>query len=587
MVCCMLVSLSCKKILDVEPEDAIDITNHYRNINDANAAVIGIYGQLMTIADRYMVLNELRADLMSTTRNADRFLREINTHNVSADNPWADPKPFYKIILNCNDALKNFDIMVKDARIRQEEYTQRYADVAAVRAWLYLQVGIHWGEVPYVTDPLSTIDELKDQSKYPKLAFNDLLDKLIATLENGYLGPYTSSTATGANSNSLITTVDGYSTSLFFINKRIILGDLYLWRGRYTDAARQFRLVSDQGWINGPSTNSGWVQYKATYTYFNVSYSIAGDATTLVDDNTNTASSWRSIFGATAQSTDTNSEWAWMLPFDKNFTPGNPFIDLFSSQGGRYLLTASQYALDKWNSQIQNNGIPYDARGLMSVRTVGGQRTIMKPLYQYLTGPNFTPLLPFQKQGKWLLYRSATINQRFAEAACRDNYLDVGYALVNEGITNVFSGVWPAAITNSNIPTNRTNIMITNRPAPYDLDGRNGEVPYFRSAWYKFIGVRSRAGLQRLPTSLINNAANSGGNQIELENAIIEENALEMAFEGQRWGDILRVALRRGDLNFVADKVYEKLRRDGAGADADAAKNKLSTLKGIYLPFKL
>ena len=94
LLVCLMLTFSCKKMLDIAPEDQVDITNHYRNVYDANAAVIGIYGQLMGIADRFIVLNELRADLMSPTVNADQFLREINTHNVSANNPWADPKPF-------------------------------------------------------------------------------------------------------------------------------------------------------------------------------------------------------------------------------------------------------------------------------------------------------------------------------------------------------------------------------------------------------------------------------------------------------------------------------------------------------------
>lgn len=96
----------------------------------------------MRIADRYIVLNELRADLMSPTVNADQYLRQLNEHAVTTDNPWADPKPWYAIIMNCNDALYHFDIMLKQNKMRPDEYTQRYADVGAIRCWLYLQLGI-------------------------------------------------------------------------------------------------------------------------------------------------------------------------------------------------------------------------------------------------------------------------------------------------------------------------------------------------------------------------------------------------------------------------------------------------------------
>jgi len=589
LISCLLLSFSCKKLLDVSPEDAVEAKNNYRNINDANAAVIGIYGQLQTIADRYIILNELRGDLVSPTTNADRYLREISEHNVSADNPWADPKPFYKIIMNCNDALANFKIMLSNARMRQEEYNQRYADIIAVRAWLYLQVGIHWGNVPYVTDPLASIDDLKDSSKFPKLAFNDLLDKLIASMQGIYLDGYTSTTATGSNSNSLLTTVDGYSTGLMFINKRCLLGDLNLWRGNYSDASTQYRYVTEQGYRNdqGAGNISFW-QYKATYSNFNIVYNIAGDEQSLKDDNTDVAG-WRAIFGSSAQGTDISAEWIWTMPFDKNFAPTNPFIDLFSIQGGRYLLTASQFAMDKWNSETQQNGFPYDARSILSVRTINGKRVVMKPLYLYLNGPNFTALNPLQKQGRWLLYRTATLNLHFAEAACRDNYLDVAYALTNAGVVQVFSGIFPTrAVTSTgrNVATDATNIMITHRPAPYDLDGRIGDVPYFRAPWNRQIGTRSRANLNWLPTSLINNAPNAGGDQIGLENAIIQEDAEELAFEGQRWGDLLRVSLHRNDMSFIAEAVYQKLLRDG-NPNASTAKAKLLSKDGVYLPFKM
>ncbi|MFD1257303.1 RagB/SusD family nutrient uptake outer membrane protein [Mucilaginibacter terrae] len=590
LLVCLMVTFSCRNMLDVEPEGQVDITNHYRNIYDANSAVIGIYGQLMNIADRYIILNELRADLVSPTINADQYLRELNTHSVTANNPWADPKPFYNIILNCNDALKNFNIMLKDAKIRQEEYNQRYADVNAVRAWLYLQLGMHFGSVPYVTDALENIEALKDESKFPRIPFDEMLDKLIASMAGGYLEVYTTATnTTGSTSTSLNTTVDGYPTNLFFINKRCLLGDLYLWRGKYTDAARQYRIITEQGYTNeqGGGNLSFW-QFKPTYSIFNITYTRAGDETSFVDDNT-TYSGWRSIFGAAAQSTETNSEWIWSIPFDRNFKPANPFIDLFSNQGGRYLLTSSKLALDNWNAQTQNNGFPYDARGRISVKTINGQPVIMKQLYYFLNGTTYQPINILQKQGRWLLYRAATLNLHFAEAACRDNYVDVAYSLTNVGVLGVFSGIFPTPVlvsTGRNVPTDATNILKTNKPAPYDLDARYGDVPSYRGPWHRQIGTRSRANLTLLPPALINGGPDRGGDMIGMENAIIDEDGLELAFEGQRWGDLVRIALRRNDPSFVANKVYEKLTREG-NPQASAARSKLLSANGLFLPFKL
>lgn len=136
----LLLSLSsCEQYLDVEPQDKVAEEQMYRNVNDADAAVIGIYGKFMGLAKKYVILNEMRADLMTTTNNSDPYLKELSEQNVSAANPYVNPKDFYQVIQNCNDALKNFDIMVAQKKFTQSQYEQRYADVACIRSWIYLQ----------------------------------------------------------------------------------------------------------------------------------------------------------------------------------------------------------------------------------------------------------------------------------------------------------------------------------------------------------------------------------------------------------------------------------------------------------------
>ncbi len=67
--------------------------------------------------------------------------------------------------------------------------------------------------------------------------------------------------------------------------------------------------------------------------------------------------------------------------------------------------------------------------------------------------------------------------------------------------------------------------------------------------------------------------------QIEqVENLIVAEGALEQAFEGQRYYDLMRVALRRHDASFLADKVA---RRSGT-LDA-ALREKLMDTKNWYI----
>ena len=554
---------SCSDYLDVQPEDKLVEEQMYRNIYDADAAVIGVYGKFMALAEKNVILNEMRADLMTTTRNSSPFLKEISEHNVSANNPYANPKDFYVVVQNCNNVLKNFDIMLEKKRFTQEQYDQRYSDIGAIRSWVYLQLGIHYGSVPYITEPIETIEDVKNISKYPKLSFNQLLDQLVLFTENL---PYKDLYAAGS---SMVINIDGYNTAKFFINKECLLGDLQLWKGNYPEAAAHYKNVMETGTKGGADTelyNTYRVKFAEVTTHDDLAVGYLRyseqDATTLINSNTQ---GWRSIF---ARDRDLlwNTEWIWSLPFENNFAPKNPFITLFSNKNGDYLVKPSQSAIDLWNSQIQNNNIPYDARGpKFTYNIVNGDPVIMKYLYSSeavaSTGIANT-------KGQWFLYRAAKLHLRYAEASNRDNQQKVAYAILNYGINDTF--------TISPEPTDVTNIQQTKLPFPYDFDARMGDYPFFRGNWHRGAGIRGRAYTKAVGAV--------GDDMITTENHIIDEDALELAYEGNRWEDLVRVALRRNDPSFLADKIYDKLSKEGNGK-ASEVRSKLMNVNNWYLPF--
>lgn len=553
---------SCSDYLDVEPKDKLTSDQVYRNVYDADAAVIGIYGKFMALAEKNVILNEMRADLMTTTRNSSPYLKEISEHNVSADNPYANPKEFFVVIQNCNDALKNFDIMLKEKKFTQDEYNQRYADIACIRSWVYLQLGIHYGNVPYITDPIENLDDVKDVSKHPKITFNQLLDKLVTFTESlAYKNQY-------SVDSSLIIDVDGYNTAKFFINKECLLGDLQLWKGNYLEAAKHYKNVMETG---TPSNNVDMYRVKWAEVINHEDLAVGylryseQDATTLVNSNTQ---GWRSIF-ARPRDVLWNTEWIWSLPFENNFAPKNPFIAFFSKQKGQYLAKPSQSAMDLWDSQTQNNGFPYDARGKkFTYNMVGDDPVIMKYLY---TSEALATGLVENTKGQWFLYRAAKLHLRYAEAANRDNQQKIAWALLNFGIQSAYT---PAGYDNAT--GDATNIKQTKLPFPYDFDARQGDYPSYRAIWHRNAGVRGRAYLK--------GAGAIGDDMITTENNIINEDALELAYEGNRWEDLVRIALRRNNPAFLADKIYTKLNREG-NPKASEVKAKLMSVNNWYLPF--
>jgi len=571
----LLTGVSCKKILEVTPQDVLDREQTYRNIFDADAAVWGVYGKFLNLGRQYMLLNELRVDLMQYTENADQYIRQLSTHTVTPDNPYINPQPFYEVILNCNDVLRNFDFMLAQKTLKVDEYNQRYADIASIRTWIYLQLGIHYGSVPYVTQALEQVSDLRNEVNFPKISFSQLLDELIKTMETLPTKEDYAATAT------LRTTVDQYNAQKFFIDKYCLLGDLYLWRGKgddYTKAATNLGRVMQTATIARTDDNTYYHQYRiwqadvvnnndiaVGYTRFRET-----DLSAVIDNN---AQGWRSIFAKSIGDQQFNWEWIWVLPYDKNFAPENPFVDLFSPVGGSYLVKPSQAAIENWlmnPQQVQQNSFPFDTRGRFSYRVFAGRQVIMKYLYNYPDANTGLPLITLQdRNSKWFLYRAATLHLHYAEAANRDRRSKIDYAIINNGIKATFDN--PATADN-------TTEMQTYDVPPYDFDARQGDPPgpVFRAEWYRAVGIRGRAYLRNVPVV--------GASVTSIENMAINEGALETAYEGHRWGDLLRVALSRNNPAFPADKVYEKLSKDNV-AGAEAARARLMT-RDWYLPFK-
>ncbi len=558
----LVLSLSsCQDYLDVQPEDKLSGDQVYRDVYDADAAVVGIYGKFLGLAEKYVLLNEMRADLMTTTRNSSPYLKELSEHNVSVNNPYINPKDFYVVIQNCNDALKNFDIMLANKKFTQSQYDQRYADIGCLRSWVYLQLGIHFGNVPYITEPVENLEDIKNFSKYPRISFNELLDNLVE-FTNGLT--YTAQYEPGS---TLLINIDGFSTEKFFVNKECLLGDLQLWKGNYLEAAMHYKKVMETASTSGDDTfrfNTYRVKFAEVITHDDLAVGYIRyseqNAKGLIDSNTQ---GWRSIF---ARDRDVlwNTEWIWSIPYDNNFAPKNPFINIFSNQNGSYLAKPSQYSVDLWNSQTQRNDFPYDARGQkFSYKIVNGDPVIMKYLY---SSEAVTSQVASSK-GQWFLYRAAKLHLRYAEATNRDNQQKVAWAILNFGIQSAYtvSGA-----------TDVTNIQQTKLAFPYDFDARSGDYPFFRANWHRGAGVRGRAYLTA--------AGAIGDDMITTEDNIIREGALELAYEGNRWEDLVRVALRRNDPAFLADKIYEKLNREG-NSNASEVRSKLMNVENWYLPF--
>jgi hypothetical protein len=108
------------------------------------------------------------------------------------------------------------------------------------------------------------------------------------------------------------------------------------------------------------------------------------------------------------------------------------------------------------------------------------------------------------------------------------------------------------------------------------LDLVNANNSRFDIYWRSGRGIRERVYLKsyEIPAEITDSAT-------YIEDLIMEERAMELAYEGRRWFDLMRVARRRGNA-YLANKVAAKF---SDPAVANQVQNLLIDEKNWYLPF--
>ena len=233
-----IMIMSCSKMLDIDLKEVLEADEGYKNTFDARSAALGINGLFQQkMADNYFIMNELRADLLDVTSNADQYLIQISTHQVEPGNPYIRPNDYYSVILACNEAMKRINKLHSDSLSTYDNYDVDYSEVAAFRCFIYYQMMQHFSPVIYVTEPLDNMDMVVNE-KYPRLETDQLVDSLISLMETLPILDLQDYDAIYLGSSSKI---DGYSLNRSFVEKRSLLGDLYMWRGNYEMAAQMYR----------------------------------------------------------------------------------------------------------------------------------------------------------------------------------------------------------------------------------------------------------------------------------------------------------------------------------------------------------
>jgi starch-binding outer membrane protein, SusD/RagB family len=575
---------SCKEFLN--PEQEINITEDrlYDDWYEYRSVEMGLYALQQKLVEQLVVLGELRGDLLTITDNADADLVEIYNFNISKDNKYASPTNFFKLISACNRFIRTLqreqpDVM--DMKSPINNYDRLYGEALCMRAWAYFNAVRIYGKVPFIPESLTSTKEINE---------------------------YLSSSGTYIDSIDIVFDKDGYHNDTIY-NKPIALEKQYYNQSLIIDyftnelenkvkavGVNHYIENNDQTWevtiwnIHAMNTLLGLMYLTVgdlakAAGYFEKIVYLPSDDNRYQLDNSFSNNKWRNIFNSIDLSEHIFSVW-----FNKSYLQQNNFQQLFEPNSPhQYMLKPSRPAILKWETiwddfkLFTSNAQPWTSKTLIKGRP-GDFHRGHGVSFAYLR--NGEPLLDTIVQRMLLLksendYRSANLLVENVDTVVwkyswnKNIYdKDANYTLyraagVHLWLAEVYT-FW-AFERDGLVRTFTTNALnIVNDGTNYSLRGNRPQM-----------GVRGRVGFggsndgikvdniiyERDPftNNIIDYIDLSGdflGKQHHLENEIIEERARELAFEGERFYDLMRVAKRRNDPSFLAERVAKKYHPD-------------------------
>lgn len=613
---------SCSDMLEVDSDRQL-IDPEINQKTDSIFYAFGVLQAVQQAVDQYVFTGEVRGDLVKTTDYTDNNLRQLYSYTATAANKYDSAYVYYRIINNCNYYITHRDTTLRTGSTNV--VLNEYVAMKSYRAWAYLQLARTYGKVPFFTEPLTSISQINN-AHFPELDIDGIVSQLAPDLAQYAGTPVPTSGVSGSsigreNSQSQAYDDDGEATTTndkkltgkyCYIPVDVILGDLYLEAGRYEEAARSLTVyLINNGSYTRPMTGTRSADF---------TQQMPSDYYSHATGNV----SWASFFSGQNPSTDIVT----YIPMPVNKLQGVT-TDLPAAFGHDYYAKATvSSTLDEiqlmpsqnyW-SQANTDFYYYTDRYNQKVKCA---KTADLRAFACIIKGNDEDSTKYwvrkYNHANVVLYRGTTVWLHLAEAVNRMGYPEVAFAILKEGIStdlidNDYEFVTPRArklltetlpflsdAYKSKFTQERTTGVgkitgIHMRGAGSTMDGNYPGSSLYQLdsvAGLKLAAIASQYGVTVGAT--LQDTINA------VEDLLCDEYAMEFAFEGTRYPDLLRLATHKNGhaaastyngspasygVNFGTAWLVKKLTPHAKDVRDPRDASVLSDKSKWYLPFK-
>lgn len=228
----VLTMTGCTDFLTIYPTDKVVLEDFWKNKADVNGMVANSYKNLVSDAfvKRVFVYGELRSDDVIETTHIGTDLKYINNANLLATNGYCDWSIYYKIINNCNIVLHFApQVLEEDPDFTQGDLDVVRGEMLAMRALCHFYLVRTFRDIPLLKE--AKIDDSQDLNIKQSTPL-EALDFILADLKEAESLVLPSGSYNNETYNKGRFTADAV---------RAIRADALLWKAAFT----QFQSKSD------------------------------------------------------------------------------------------------------------------------------------------------------------------------------------------------------------------------------------------------------------------------------------------------------------------------------------------------------